>query len=40
MDTGEWICPDSETTLREAGLWMIEEYIEQRKNTVMKFAQG
>jgi hypothetical protein len=40
METGEWTCPDSETTLREAGLWTIEEYIERRKNTVMKFAQG
>ena len=38
--TGEWIYPDSETTLREAGLWTVEEYIERRRNTVMKFAQG
>jgi hypothetical protein len=40
IETGEWICPDSKTTLREAGLWTIEEYMERRKNTVMKFAQG
>ena len=39
-DTGEWICPDSETTVRKAGLWTIEEYIESRKDIVMKFAQG
>jgi hypothetical protein len=37
--TGEWICPDSETTLRVAGLWTIEEYIERRKRTVMKYAR-
>jgi hypothetical protein len=37
--TGEWIYPDSETTLREAGFWTIEEYIERRKETVMKYAR-
>jgi hypothetical protein len=35
--TGEWICPGSEMTLREAGLGTIEEYIERRKNTVIKY---
>ena len=37
--TNEWIYPDSETTLREAGFWTIEEYIERRKDTVMKYAK-
>jgi hypothetical protein len=37
--TDEWIYPDSETTLREAGFWTIEEYIERRKETVMKYAR-
>jgi hypothetical protein len=37
--TGEWIYPDSETTLREAGFWTIEEYIDRRKNTIKSYAR-
>jgi hypothetical protein len=37
--TNEWIYPDSETTLREAGFWTIEEYIDRRKNTILSYAR-
>jgi len=35
---GTWTCPGSASTLEEAGLWTIEEYIERRKATVMVYA--
>jgi hypothetical protein len=37
--TNEWTYPDSETTLREAGFWTIEEYIDRRKNTILGYAR-
>ena len=38
-ETGEWSYPNTETTLEEAGLWTIEEYIERRRNTVMNYVK-
>jgi hypothetical protein len=32
--TGEWMCPDSETTFHVVGIWMIEEDIARRKRTI------
>jgi hypothetical protein len=36
---GEWICLKSEDVLRKAGVLTIEEYIERRRETIMKYAQ-
>jgi hypothetical protein len=38
-ETNEWTYPDSETTLREAGFWPIEEYINRRKDTILGYAR-
>jgi hypothetical protein len=38
VSSGEWIYQDSQETLRKAGLWMIKEYIERRRNMVMIYA--
>jgi hypothetical protein len=35
----EWICPKSEEVLKKAGVLTIEEYIERRRETIMKYAQ-
>ena len=36
---GEWHQPNSKEVLEGAGLKTVEEYIEQRKNTLMNFAK-
>jgi hypothetical protein len=38
-EEGEWICPKSEEVLKKAGALTIEEYIERRRETIMKDAQ-
>jgi hypothetical protein len=38
-EEGEWICPKSEEVLKKAGVLMIEEYIERRREMIMKYAQ-
>ena len=38
-ETGEWSHPNSTATLAEAGLWTIEEYIDRRKNTILRYAR-
>ena len=37
---GEWTCPSSETVLKQAGLWTIQQYIQRRRNTVELYAQS
>jgi hypothetical protein len=36
---GEWICPKSEEVLKKAGVLTIEEYIQRRRDTIMKYAE-
>jgi hypothetical protein len=39
-EEGEWICPKSEEVLlKKAGVLTIEEYIQRRRETIMKYAQ-
>jgi monoamine oxidase len=39
-EEGEWICPKSEEVLKKAGVLMIlEEYIQRRRDMIMKYAQ-
>jgi hypothetical protein len=38
-EEGEWICPKSEVVLKKAGVLMIEEYIQRRRDTIMKYAE-
>jgi hypothetical protein len=38
-EKGEWICPKSEEVLKKAGVLMIEEYIQRRREMIMKYAQ-
>jgi hypothetical protein len=38
-EEGEWICPKSEEVLKKAGVLTIEEYIQKRRETIMKYAQ-
>jgi hypothetical protein len=38
-EDGEWICPKSEEVLKVAGVLTIEEYIERRRETIMKYTQ-
>jgi hypothetical protein len=38
-EEGEWICPKSEEVLKRAGVLTIEEYIQRRRETIMKYAQ-
>jgi hypothetical protein len=35
----EWICSTSEEVLQVAGVLTIEEYIERRRETIMKYTQ-
>lgn len=35
-----WTCPSSKTVLKQAGLWTIQEYIQRRRSTVLRFAQS
>ena len=35
-----WTCPSSSSVLLKAGLWSIQEYIQRRRSTVMKYAQS
>jgi hypothetical protein len=35
----QWICPKSEEVLKKAGVLTIEEYIQRRRGTIMKYAQ-
>ena len=37
---GEWHQPSSKEVLEGAGLKTVEDYIEQRKNTLMNFVKG
>jgi hypothetical protein len=37
---GEWYQPNSKEVLEGAGLKTVEEYIEQRKNTLTNFVKG
>jgi hypothetical protein len=38
-EEGGWIFPESEEVLKKAGVLTIEEYIERRRETIMKYAQ-
>jgi len=38
-EEGEWICPKSEEVLKKAGVLTIEEYIQRRRDTIMKYAE-
>jgi hypothetical protein len=38
-EEGEWICPKSEEVLKKAGVLTVEEYIQRRRETIMKYAQ-
>jgi len=38
-EEGGWICPKSEEVLKKAGVLTIEEYIQKRRETIMKYAQ-
>ena len=38
-EDGEWICPKSEEVLKKAGVLTIEEYIQRRRDTIMKYAE-
>jgi hypothetical protein len=39
-EEGEWICPKSEEVRKnKAGVLTIEEYIQRRRETIMKYAQ-
>ena len=38
-EEGEWICPTSEEVLIKAGVLTIEEYIQRRRDTIMKYAE-
>jgi hypothetical protein len=38
-EQGEWICPKSEEVLKKAGVLRIEEYMERRREMIMKYAQ-
>jgi hypothetical protein len=38
-EEGEWICPKNEEVLKKAGALTIEEYIQRRRETIMKYAQ-
>jgi hypothetical protein len=38
-EEGEWICLKREEVLKKAGVLMIEEYIQRRRETIMKYAQ-
>jgi hypothetical protein len=39
-EEGEWICPNSEEVLRKAGVLTIEEYIQRRRETIMRYAEA
>ena len=39
-DDDTWTCPSSEGVLRAAGMWTIQEYIERRRSTVMRYASN
>jgi Flp pilus assembly protein CpaB len=38
-EEGEWICPTSEEVLKKAGVLTIEEYIQRRRDTIMKYVE-
>jgi hypothetical protein len=38
-EEGEWIYPKSEEVLKKAGVLTIEEYIQRRRDTIMKYAE-
>jgi hypothetical protein len=38
-EEGEWICPKSEEVLKKAGVLTIEEYIQRRRDTIMKYVE-
>ena len=38
-EDGEWICPKSEEVLKKVGVLTIEEYIQRRRDTIMKYAE-
>jgi hypothetical protein len=38
-EEGEWICPKSEEVLKKAGVPTVEEYIQRRVDTIMKYAE-
>ena len=38
-EEGEWICPKSEEILKKAGVLTIEEYIQRRRDTIMKYVE-
>jgi hypothetical protein len=35
-----WTCPSSETVLKQAGLWTIQQYIQRRRKTVEPYARS
>jgi hypothetical protein len=39
-EDGTWFHPPSHEVLEECGLLPIEDYIQKRKDTVMKYARG
>jgi hypothetical protein len=38
-EEGGWICPKSEEVLKKAGVLTIEEYIQRRRDTIMKYDE-
>ena len=38
-EEGGWICPKSEEVLKKAGVLTIEECIQRRRDTIMKYAE-
>ena len=38
-EEGEWICPKSEEVLKTAGVLTIEEDIQRRRDTIMKYVE-
>jgi len=38
-EEGEWICPKSEEVLIKAGVLTTEEYIQRRRETIIKYAE-
>ena len=38
-EEGEWICPKSEEVLIKAGVLTTEEYIQRRREMIIKYAE-
>jgi hypothetical protein len=38
-EEGEWICPKSEEVLQKAGVLTIEEYIQRRREMILKYVE-